>query len=164
MSDNGIVPAATASVAQRDAIDMASWPLWTKVLIGRIEAGTPIDEAIFMDGCKVSWPIIKRTREQVPGFADALDRAIVGQRVLGVEDARDIARAYGTSIIADAYAESRDRELAPRDRLGNRRLVLEVAGAMPSRNAGAPGPVLNIGQLVVQLNGGDGVQQARVDA
>lgn len=55
---------------------------------------------------------------------------------------RLLAQSEGPSLLLDAIEESRDRDgVTPRDRLANRRMALEVAGALGSQRQGQGGGI-----------------------
>ncbi len=185
MDDSSLTVKQTSEVerAAGDGVDASRWPLWARVLIGRIEAGDDVEEARNREGSKVSLAIIQRAQRELPGFATAFDTVRVGQRVLGADVLRENARAYGVAILADAYAESRGLDPAtgelatttiydkdgkevgqretilPRDRLGNRRFIGEAGDMFPQRGVTAAVTV-NVGVNVITSQD---EQQRRVD-
>jgi transposase-like protein len=106
-------------------------PLWQRRLVALVSSGVGPREA--SEQLSVSWASVdKYTRSGGP-FADALRDAEAGVLIVGIEATRDIAVAHAQGLVVDAVTESRDRDNAARERLANRRLVLEVAGAAPGR-------------------------------
>ena len=69
----------------------------------------------------------------------------------GREPVREMAAALAGDMVADAYRESRDTETHPRDRIGNRRLVLESAGVIgaQAQQASVQATQINIAIQVV---------------
>lgn len=106
-------------------------PLWQRRLVALIQSG--VDSRDAAEALHVSWASVDRYTRDGGSFAVALAAAEAGVAIVGVETIRGLAVAHAGGMVVDAVVESRDRGNAPRDRLGNRRLVLEVAGAMPQR-------------------------------
>ena len=129
MADTNLTPANPSDPDSLASL-VTSLPLWQRLLIARVASGIPLDEAQFMAGSKVSTATITKYRALSPGFSYALDQAILGVAAIGVDEARDIARGLASPIIADSFAASRDAATKERDRVANRRLVLETAGAV----------------------------------
>ena len=137
------VPAAIAASA-------SAWPLWARVLIGRIEAGHAVEEARNHPGSRVSFAIIERAQRELPGFHAAYTAVLTGLRVLGPDAIRAQAQAYAVPVLADAYEASQEAE-HEKDRVSNRRLLLESAGAV-GPVARAPGDDAPVGlQLLLEL-------------
>ena len=94
----------------RNPVPTSPFPLWVQILLARVTAGLPLDQARLLDGSMVSPAIIERARQTLPGFAQALDLARTGVAVLGEGESRGIARALSSNVLVDAYQESRNRD------------------------------------------------------
>ena len=107
---------------------------------------------------RVSVPIVLREAKRNPAFAALRLRAINRTLTLGVEDGTHLAREATGSVIQDALEESRSPTIAPRDRVTNRRLILETAGAI---GGGASPPTTQAVQVIVQVSTVPGARDAR---
>lgn len=121
-------------------------PLWQRRYLVTLQSTASLHETRLL--CKISDTTVEKVYRSSDVFARAYDEVIAGRALFGVEAGRELAEADAGSMIVDAVVESRDRDNAPRDRLGNRRLVLEVAGAMPQRGI-VVAPVINVGVSVI---------------
>jgi hypothetical protein len=117
-------------MGQIQARTQHAYPLWAMVLLTRLQSGTRFRDAIKQEGSRVSEAIVARFRRELPGFSDDLDAALVQQYVADVDLCRDNARAMSAQTIVDAYEASRDDDVDQRSRVANRRLVLDVSGAV----------------------------------
>jgi hypothetical protein len=124
------LPQSTEALTPQDLAQLiTTLPLWQRLLIARVASGIPLAEARYLEGSKVSPVIIARFRRESPVFDAALGHAEVGAAVWGPDEHRDVARALSVPTVADAFAASRTAQ-HERDRVANRRLVLETAGAV----------------------------------
>ena len=141
--------------------DWSKLPLWQQRYLGALAAGLTDTEAAHTANCTTAsvrqWTTPHGARYH-PQFARAVQLAMQGRALLGVEALRARAVAYGSVAIDDAFKESRDKEIHARDRLGNRRLVLETAGAVGSSSQGAAATVPSI---LINISVGDGQGQRR---
>ncbi|MDP2662642.1 MAG: hypothetical protein Q8R28_18140 [Dehalococcoidia bacterium] len=73
---------------------------------------------------------------------------------------RQQAMEYAPVLLEDSFGESRDPETRPRDRLANRRLLLEAAGAVGAGTAPQGGA--NVMQIVIRT--GDVVETVTIES
>ena len=132
------------------ARDLPGWQLRIVALVSR---GIPIRQAA--ESQNVSWASCDRYLRDSVAFYDAVTNAEAGTLITGLDTVRALAVAHAKDLVLDAVSESRGldattgkvpvanvynvdgtlvgtREIPIRgaDRLGNRRLVLETAGAI----------------------------------
>ena len=120
---------------------LASLPLWQRRYLVALQASGDPEKARMV--ANVSADTIARFATSSIAFARAHDLIIAGVALADVGDAKALASVEAPSLVMDAIAESRDPANRAGDRLGNRRLVLEVADALP-RAQGT--------QVAVQIN------------
>ena len=131
-------------------INLAALPVWQRRYLLAVQAGATEAEAQVAGNCSAE-TIQRICIESLP-FARARD-AIIHNTPADRIAMRSMAESLGASVVLDAFAESRgldpktgevayetitlkngrqiEREaIAPRDRVTNRRLVLEAAGAI----------------------------------
>ena len=91
-----------------------------------------------MEGSRVSPVTILKAKDNLPGFLEAFDAARIDSAVDGGQVAREFARARALNVVSDAYKAS---QKAPeeRDRVSNRRLILEVAQVVGQTDKGTVG-------------------------
>lgn len=142
--------AITPAYHQANPDSLAALPLWQRTLIARIQSGLPLEEARQMPGSNVSEYIIRRDYDADPQFARAFDLALAGRSPMSITEVRELARDYSAGMLTDAVAESRDKLNKPAARLGNRRLVLEAAGAI-GKGSDNSGPTIDARQLSVNF-------------
>lgn len=130
------------SLAKQPPPDTSSLPLWARTLLARVQSGIAVEDARNMNGSMVSGWTIDQLALRDPVYARAWSLALLGTHVMGEGEARQLAGEYAGAMVADAVHDSRDTTLKAGPRLGNRRLVLEVAGSIQSRNA--PGAAIQI--------------------
>src|SRR3990167_1831183 len=126
-------PAPTAdAVVPSSQSPTQSLPRWCRLLLARVQSGIDLEHARLMDGSKVSQTLVHQAMQQYPGFRELLMQEDVGALLEQPITERDHARALAHTVIDDAYNESRPtaQGIAPRDRVTNRRLVFETAGAI----------------------------------
>ena len=121
---------------------LASLPLWQRRYLVALQA-TDCNSDKARKVANVSPQSIERYLAESPQFAHAHALVVAGVAVADVGDAKALASVEAPSLVMDAIAESRDPANRAGDRLGNRRLVLEVADALP-RAQGT--------QVAVQIN------------
>ena len=117
---------------------LASLPAWQRRIVALVQRGVPIRDACEQQ--RVSWASLDTWTRRDARFAAAIANAEAGVAIAGVDSVRSLAVAHAEDMVLDAVEESRGRgvdgaPVLPRDRVSNRRLVLETAGAVGS---GAP--------------------------
>lgn len=131
------LPMATNIVPSLPLVDphaiLASLPRWQRILLARINAGDDLNTARGKGSGASSLASIEDAKNANPDFARLLADAFFGRIVFGEETARENARAYAVPALDDAYQESTgtDRDgkaVDHRDRISNRRLLIDVAG------------------------------------
>lgn len=110
--------------------------------------------------CDNDWQAVRRARVSVaiveaeskrnPLFARLRQAVIERTLVLGVDEASRVARDEAAGLVSDAIAESRDLEIAPRDRRANRHDVFEVLGLTSQRQEPTGGPI-SASQLTIAI-------------
>jgi hypothetical protein len=155
----------------RRSLDGAA-PWLHRYLVARSDSDT---DAEAVRRARVSVAIVEREAERNPAFAALRAQAVEQGLILGPGDGSRIAREAVGSLVLDAIAESRgldpatgelattpiyDKEgnvvgqreaIAPRDRLGNRRMVIEAGEGFPQRAGGAASVTINAAQVAVQV-------------
>lgn len=106
----------------------AAEPAWIRRYLVAREACQDDNEAVRR--ARVSVPIILRECAKNPGFAALRQQAIDRTLTVTSEVGTQLAREEVGSLVLDAIQESRDPGVAARDRVTNRRLVLETAGVV----------------------------------
>ena len=123
-------PQAVTQVIPATKSLLAALPLWQRRYLVALQA-TDCDSDKARKVANASPQSIERYLADSPQFAHAHNLIVAGVSLADVSDAKALASVESPSLIMDAIAESRDTAIKPSDRLGNRRLVLEVADALP---------------------------------
>ena len=149
--DNAIMP-----------IELHRLPLWQQRYLGALAAGLSQEEAVIVarvtKATICDW-ILPGHRAYDPQFARAERQTRQGVARLGKAELKGRALAYNSVVLDDAFAESRGLDIhtgekaqrpivnkdgdivgyedgiAPRDRLGNRRLIAEMGGVVGEKEA-----------------------------
>ena len=149
--DNSIQPApGNVSEATRiEPVDTSTLPLWQRRYLAAIQAGADRHEACRVANVNTSTIMMWTTpgeERYSPAFARAHDAAHAGVAVLGVEHCRQLAVQLAPTALLDAFDTSRDPAVGQRDRLGNRRTVLEAARILgQGAQQQAAGPIIQLG-------------------
>ena len=104
---------------------VSTGPAWIHRFLVAREACDNDTEAVRR--ARVSVAIVQRELRRNPVFAELHQRAIERTLTLGTEDAKQLAREASAGIVQDALEASRNSQ-HERDRVSNRRLLLESAG------------------------------------
>jgi hypothetical protein len=132
-------------------LDIAALPLWQRSYLGAISAGLSERQALATAG-NVSQDTINRYCETSPAFGDARAQVLNSVAVITRDELRSRAVAYSSVVIDDAFSESRNPDLRPGDRLGNRKFLGEAAGIIGGTGRGTSGGVtLNAAAIIVLL-------------
>ena len=127
----------------------AAPPMWATILLGRVQAGKPVDDARTMVGSRVSRDVIYSYGQRNPAWyqslMDAQDGIVNANPIMPM----DVARARAIPVV-DHMADLAEGAKNERDQITAGRLVLEVAGAVGSQaNGAAPTTAIQI-NIVVQ--------------
>ena len=133
---SNVEPTITANI---EPINAASLPMWQRTYLGALSAGLSAEDS--RKHARVSNGTVERYLDQSPAFARAWTATVQGVSIIGAEELRSRAQNYGAVVLDDAFSESRSSDLAPQDRLGNRRLVL--GAALPTQGGAVQVNVLN---------------------
>lgn len=140
--DTGLELASRVQPPAADTVDPSALPKWQYVYLTSLGAGLSDHEAR-QQANGVSWASVdsalqeSAAMEQAHGvehpsalFHRAYAMVVQGRRIAGLPALREHSVDLAQVALQDAFRESRDPGILPRDRLGNRRLVLETAGAI----------------------------------
>ena len=151
----GMPSDSTSLVAVADSPpDFNSLPMWQRRYLGAIAAGLTEHECIEVanvTAATISDWLIPGHRAYSSTFARAEELVRIGKVQIPTGELQARAKAYSSVALDDAFSESRDKEIAPRDRLGNRRYMAEVSGVLDA-NRGAQSQAQQI-NVVFQFSG-----------
>ena len=131
-------------------LDITNLPLWQRSYLGGISAG--LSERQALGTANVSQDTVNRYCETSPAFGDARAQVLNSVALTTRDELRSRAVAYSSVVLDDTFKESRNPDLRPGDRLGNRKLLVEAAGIIGGTGKGTSGGVtLNAAAIILLL-------------